>query len=902
MSSSTAALSGSYDVLLVSLSVVIAILAAYAALDFAVRINAASGSMRMVRLVGGAICMGVGIWSMHYVGMLAFRLPIPVRYDWPTVVLSLLAAVFASAVALFVVSRKQMGLVRATLGSIVMGSGIATMHYVGMEAMRLSAIHTYSPGLVALSVILAIVISFVALWLTFHLRTDPKAWSRKKLASSLVMGAAIPVMHYTGMAAVTFIPSTTHVHDFSRAVSVSALGTVAIIVITLLLLGLAPMANLKIDSLSHTRQLTVRHFLFLAVLGLVAILGIVLVEQEGRQLAQDARLINEAGRQIMLSRELSKDLLLLARAPGGAESEQLARRARDTTVLWRRSHDSLKQNHPDGGASGLNVGGAQKRVGRAAAHASVEREATQTFAAIESTYIEMSRSVQRLMEQLTTSSAADIGPLLSALLSHERDYLHTLNDLVSRHERDSETRQARRDRLYVGMIMSLLGVLLLQGLVVLRPALARIQHGIGELELTTQALHRQVSFVELLQSVAVAANEATSTDTVLQFALDRICVHTGWPVGHVYFCAPDSSNDLISSSLWHVEDPERFAALCNATQRTRLHAGMGLPGRVVKTGKPAWIRDVRDDSNFAADVEVAALDVRGAFGFPVLVQGKVVAVLEFFSHRVEEPDDELLNVMANVGAQLGQVVERTRAQQEIARNAEDLARSNSELEQFAYVASHDLQEPLRMVASFTQLLARRYRGQLDSEADEYIGYAVDGAQRMQTLILDLLSYARLSTKGQSPQLINTASVCETALAQLRQSIKERNAVVTVDRLPTVLGYGTQLTQLFQNLIGNALKYCNRQQPQVHVSAQATPDHWIFSIRDNGIGIEPQYFERIFQMFKRLHTREQYSGTGIGLALCKKIVARHRGQIWVESQPGKGSNFQFTIPRTEGLAT
>ncbi|HEY0680910.1 MAG TPA: MHYT domain-containing protein [Steroidobacter sp.] len=895
MSSSAAALSGSYDVLLVGLSVVIAILAAYAALDFAVRINAASGSMRMVRLAGGAICMGVGIWSMHYVGMLAFQLPIPVRYDWPTVVLSLLAAVFASAVALFVVSRRQMGLIRATLGSIVMGGGIATMHYVGMEAMRLAAICTYSTPLVTLSVILAIVISFVALWITFHLRTDPKAWSRKKLVASVVMGAAIPVMHYTGMAAASFIPSTTHVHDVSHAVSVSALGTVAIIVITLLLLGLAPMANLKIDSLSHTRQLTVRHFLFLAVLGLVAILGIVLIEQEGRQLAQDARVVNEANRQIMLSRELSKDLLLLARSPHSAEAQHLAKRASDTAALWRRSHQSLQQNHPLAAAPGVGRGAIPTRDD--------DDDAAQMFSAADMTYIEMSRTVNRVTEQLSaTESQIDIAPLLTELLSDEQAYMRSLSGLASRYERDSEARQTRRDHLYVAMILSLLGLLLLQGLLVLRPALAKIQQGIGELELTTQALHRQVSFVELLQSVAVAANEATSTDTAMQFALDRICAHTGWPVGHVYFCAPGGSTDLISSSLWHVDDPERFAALCNATQRTRLHAGMGLPGRVVKTGKPAWIRDVREDSSFSADVEVATLDVRGAFGFPVMVQGKVVAVLEFFSHRVEEPDDELLNVMANVGAQLGQVVERTRAQEEIARNAEDLARSNAELEQFAYVASHDLQEPLRMVASFTQLLARRYRGQLDAEADEYIGYAVDGAQRMQTLILDLLSYARLSTKGQSPQPINTATVCDAALAQLRQSIKERNAVITVEPLPTVLGYGTQLTQLFQNLIGNALKYCNRQQPEVHVSAAATPDHWIFSVRDNGIGIEPQYFERIFQMFKRLHTREQYSGTGIGLALCKKIVSRHRGQIWVESQPGKGSNFHFTIPRTEGLAT
>lgn len=744
MSSSVTALSGSYDYLLVTLSVVIAILAAYAALDFAVRVTAARGPVRLLRLSGGAISMGVGIWSMHYVGMLAFRLPIPVRYDWPTVLLSLLAAILASAVALFVVSRERMGLVHALLGSIMMGGGIATMHYVGMEAMRLDAMCIYSPRIVALSVVLAMVISSVALWITFHLRTDTTAWGKKKIASAFIMGAAIPVMHYTGMAAVTFIPSTPHLHDLSHAVSVSSLGTVAIIVVTLLLLGLVPLANLKLDTLSHTRQLTIRHFMFLAVLGMLAVLGIMLAEED---------------------------------------------------VSYRAT-----------------------------------------------------------------------------------------------------------SRLYVGLIVCLLAVLLLQGLLVLRPALMRIQHGIGELERTTQALHRQMSFVGLLQSVAVAANQATSTETVMQFALDRICAHTGWPVGHVYFCARGSAAELISSSLWHVEDTEKFAALCSATQRTRLQAGMGLPGRVVKSGMPAWIRDVRTDSSITKEPGMAELDVRGAFGFPVLVQGQVVAVLEFFSHRVEEPDDELLNVMANVGTQLGQVVERTRAQEQIARNAEDLARSNAELEQFAYVASHDLQEPLRMVASFTQLLQRRYQGKLDAEADEFIRYAVDGAQRMQTLILDLLSYSRLSTKGQSPRRIDASSACEAAITQLRQSIQEKNAIVTVAPLPTVVGYNTQLTQLFQNLIGNALKYCNRQQPEVHVSAAANADHWVFSVRDNGIGIEPQYFERIFQMFKRLHTREQYSGTGIGLALCQKIVARHRGRIWVDSQPGQGSNFQFTIPRTEAAAT
>lgn len=884
MSSSATALSGSYDYLLVALSIVIAILAAYAALDFAGRVTAAKGSQRLIRLTGGAVSMGVGIWSMHYIGMLAFRLPIPVRYDWPTVLLSLLAAMLASAVALFVVSRKHMGVVHAVLGSVVMGSGIATMHYVGMEAMRMDAMCIYSPALVALSVVLAIVISFVALWLTFHLRSDVTAWSKKKLLSALVMGAAIPVMHYTGMAAVTFMPSMFHHHDLSNAVSVSALGTVGIVLVTLLLLGLVPLTNLRIDTLSHTRQLSVWHFLFLGILGLLAVLGTLLVDQEGRHLRQNARQISAAGQQSLLIQTLTRDALVLADMPASAERDRTAARIQETAARWRRLHVSLQHNDPVFGTAGAN-----------------SPATMQMFAAIEPAYQALSELLRELTTQISEQPQTDVTTLLEQLLTHEQPYLQLMNDIALQYERESLERQETRDSLYVGLIACLLGVLLLQGFMVLRPALTRIEHTIGELERTTQALHRQVSFKELLQSIAVAANEATSIEAAMQFALDRVCAHTGWPVGHVYFHTPGTSIELVSSSLWHIENDERFAALCNATQRTRLYSGMGLPGRVVKSGKPAWIRDLQDESDPPKKAVASELNVRGAFGFPVLVQGEAVAVLEFFSHRVEEPDEELLGVMANVGSQLGQVVERTRAQQEIARNAEDLARSNAELEQFAYVASHDLQEPLRMVASFTQLLARRYQGKIDTEADEYIHFAVDGAQRMQTLILDLLSYARLSTKGQSPEHIDTASLCEAAITQLRQSIQDKNAVVTVDPLPVVLGYGTQLTQLFQNLISNGLKYCNRQQPEVHVSVAPEGDHWVFSVRDNGIGIEPQYFERIFQMFKRLHTREQYSGTGIGLALCKKIVARHRGRIWVESQPGTGSKFLFTIPRAEGAA-
>lgn len=225
----------------------------------------------------------------------------------------------------------------------------------------------------------------------------------------------------------------------------------------------------------------------------------------------------------------------------------------------------------------------------------------------------------------------------------------------------------------------------------------------------------------------------------------------------------------------------------------------------------------------------------------------------------------------------------------------ELERSNKELEQFAYVASHDLQEPLRMVSSYVKLLERRYKDRLDAQADTYIGFAADGAIRMQKLIEGLLAYSRISRRGAEFRRVDINEVFERAVSNLSYSVRESNAAVTKDELPVVSGDETQLLQLLQNLIGNAIKFRKPEiAPEVHIEAKRTGAEWTFSVSDNGIGIEPQYFERIFLMFQRLHTRTQYEGTGIGLALCKRIVERHHGRIWVESVPGEGTKFLFTI--------
>ena len=246
-------------------------------------------------------------------------------------------------------------------------------------------------------------------------------------------------------------------------------------------------------------------------------------------------------------------------------------------------------------------------------------------------------------------------------------------------------------------------------------------------------------------------------------------------------------------------------------------------------------------------------------------------------------------------AQMEDITWRKEAEQSLRQRSEALERSNRELEQFAYVASHDLQEPLRMVGGYTQLLQRRYQGKLDTDADEFIAYIVEGVIRMQALINDLLVYSRLGTGGKEFEPADCETTLDLAVTNLQTAIQEHSATVTHDPLPTVTADPTQLVQLFQNLIGNAVKFHGEDSPCVHVSAEKKGRDWLFSVRDNGIGIDPQYAERIFVIFQRLHGKGAYPGTGIGLAICKKIVERHGGRIGVKSHPGKGSTFYFTIP-------
>jgi signal transduction histidine kinase len=362
------------------------------------------------------------------------------------------------------------------------------------------------------------------------------------------------------------------------------------------------------------------------------------------------------------------------------------------------------------------------------------------------------------------------------------------------------------------------------------------------------------------------------------------------------------------------EEAEEIVLTASAGQTGRAFEGFrlkigeqGITGWVARSGEPLLVNDVDNEPRYQFVEELA--DTKSELAVPIKLKGKVIGVLDVQSNEAGAFDEMDLSTLVTLADQLAVAIEnarlyesvqqeltkRKRAEEKLKETLAELERSNRELEQFAYVASHDLQEPLRMVSSFTQLLARRYKDKLDADANEFITYAVDGANRMQKMISDLLTYSRVGTRGKPFEPICCEAVLDQAVTNLQVAIEESGAVVTHDPLPTLMADGTQLVQLFQNLIGNAIKFRSDVPPEIHIGVERTDSEWRFSVRDNGIGIDPQHHDRIFMIFQRLHSREEYPGTGIGLAICKRIVERHGGRIWVESQPGKGATFYFTIP-------
>ncbi len=400
--------------------------------------------------------------------------------------------------------------------------------------------------------------------------------------------------------------------------------------------------------------------------------------------------------------------------------------------------------------------------------------------------------------------------------------------------------------------------------------------------------------------------EAHTIEEAMPVVIRTLCEGLGYSYGARWVHEP-KQHILRCAENWCEDDPavEAFCRMSRERIETKPDAPGGMNRKVWVTGEPAWIPDVALEDKLQRREGALKAGLYSAFAFPILVGGEFYGVMEMFSRLPRARDERVIEIVQTAGIQIGQFIARLQAEaalrdanDELERQANELMRSNAELQQFAYVASHDLQEPLRMISSYTQLLMRRYGDRFDSEAKEFMDYVVDGASRMKQLIEDILAYSRVGTRGRDFRTVQSEAVLKKALVNLRAAIEAAGATVTHDPLPEVEADEVQLTQLFQNLIGNALKFISAGAPRIHVGVAELPHAWEFSVKDNGIGIDSQYFDRIFMVFQRLHSKGEYAGTGIGLAICKKVVDRHGGRIRVESQPGQGSTFFFTLPRKE----
>ena len=534
---------------------------------------------------------------------------------------------------------------------------------------------------------------------------------------------------------------------------------------------------------------------------------------------------------------------------------------------------------------------------------------------------------------------------------------------------------------------------------------------------------RAARISRLMHELTVTANEAGSARDAMRAALRLVCDHSGWSVGHVYLPSATTPGEIGPTDIWHLDHPERQAQFREITQSIELQEHQGLPGQVLKTGRAEWIRDVAKDPGFQRTTLAQGLGVRAALAFPVRSGDETIAVLEFFAEEPGEPDEEIVDLLENVGTLLGEVLQRKRAEQALRaseerfravaesandaivtvdergrvvhcnqslerifgyscaemvgepisrllperrdgaddhelmwfleigerhpmgctvettgrrRNGEDfpvelslatwdtaegsfatgilrditsrrraeesleekvqeLARSNAELALFTYIASHDLREPLRTVGSNLQLIRRHVGEELDADTRKQFDFAMAGVRRMQALIDDLLVYSRVGTEGRVFEEVESVEAVQEAIQALSVAIEESGGAVELGRLPRVSADRSQLVQLFQNLLSNAIKFHGVSPPRIEVGAERDSDDWVFTVRDHGIGIDPRYADHVFTIFQRLNSPEEYSGTGIGLAVCRKIVERHGGMIWMDPEPAEGSAFRFTIP-------
>jgi signal transduction histidine kinase len=709
---------------------------------------------------------------------------------------------------------------------------------------------------------------------------------------------------------------------------------------------MTPDTHPRAESTAWFRHLTLGYLFALGVIALLAVIGQVLIQHTLSERASNSHVVDLAGRQRMLSQRLVKLVLLLDKTSAGAQRQRLLTELRQAIDLWDTTHRGLQK-----GDSALGVP-RQSSALILELFAEIEPDEAEIQAAV--------RDVLEVYDQRGTDpalQAALVGPV-QRILAHEDSFLGGMNRIVQQLATQADARAQTIRSIAMFVLAATLVVLVLTGLLIFRP-LARRFHGLllANEQARDEALHanaqsRQKSaLVELLQRVTVAANQAESLESALRIGIDEVCAYTGWPVGNAYIVADDGSGELEPTGVWHLDDREPFETFRQITDATRFRPGVGLPGRVLSTGKPLWIMDVSQDANFPRAKAASDIGVKGGFGFPLLVGREVYGVLEFFSGVPKEPDEALLQTMAHIGTQLGRVFERLRrVENELRRAKLATEQRNAELEQalrrletaqeqlivqeklaslgtLTAGIAHEIKNPLNFVLNFAQLagellseLTDELSGQRDQLSPPVSENVTDlltnlelnlhkireHGKRADNIVRDMLMHSGRTGERQSVDLNALLAQYVNLAYHGRRALDSSFNVTITTQYDQTIGAVRMVPQdlgrVFLNLADNAFyavaekkKKANAAYvPTICVTTTNQRERVEIRVRDNGNGIPATVRDKLFQPF--VTTKPIGAGTGLGLSISYDIVVHgHQGTLGVETEEGRGAEFIVTIP-------